>query len=105
MKSLLLSFLLTLGMQVSAQFSLNTTFANLSDCDTMTRGIYVVWWDKDFNFGAQVDVLLDSMISCWDICLNEMAMVDPPNPLWQETVAQQALPRGPKLKSRLPIVR
>lgn len=47
----------------------------------MTRGIYIVWWDKDFNYDAQVDVLLDTMMRYRDICLNSMSMMDPPNPV------------------------
>ncbi len=62
-----------------AQYTINNIFGDLTECDTMTRGIYIVWWDKDFNYEAQVDVLLDSMLNYRDICLNNMAMMDPPN--------------------------
>ncbi len=64
-----------------AQFTINDVYGDLLECDTMTRSIYIVWWDKDYNFGTQVDVLLDSMISYRNICLDSMAMMDPPNPL------------------------
>ena len=64
-----------------AQFTINDVYGNLLECDTMTRSIYIVWWDKDFDYGTQVDVLLDSMISYRNICLDSMAMMDPPNPL------------------------
>jgi len=64
-----------------AQFTINTAYGNLVECDTMTRSIYLVWWDHDFDYSSQVDVLLDSMISYRNTCLNEMAMMDPPNPL------------------------
>jgi len=47
----------------------------------MSRGIYVVWWDKDQDYSDQVDVLLDTMLSYRTICLDSMAMMDPPNPL------------------------
>ena len=62
-----------------AQYTINDVFANLLECDTMTRSIYIVWWDKDFDYGDQVDVLLDSMISYRNTCLDSMAMMDPPN--------------------------
>ncbi len=65
---------------VNAQYSLNSLYGNLTDCDTMTRGIYVVWWDNDWNMAADADVLLDSMIRYRNDCLNDLAMADPPNP-------------------------
>lgn len=49
------------------------------DCDTMTRGIYIVWWDKDVDLSAKADRMLDSMIVYRNTCLNELAMADPPN--------------------------
>jgi hypothetical protein len=67
--------------QINAQLTINTTFGDLNECDTMTRGVYIVWWDKDYNFDAQVDVTLDSMLSYREICLNDMLMSDPPNVL------------------------
>ena len=66
---------------VKAQFTINDVYGNLLECDTMTRSIYIVWWDKDFDYSMQVDVLLDSMISYRNTCLDSMAMMDPPNPL------------------------
>lgn len=65
---------------VQAQYSLNSVYGNLSDCDTMTRGIYVVWWDNNWNMTADADELLDSMIRYRNDCLNDLAMADPPNP-------------------------
>lgn len=64
-----------------AQLTINNVYGNLAECDTMTKGIYIVWWDKDFNYAPQVEVLLDTMMSYRAICLNNMAMMDPPNPL------------------------
>ncbi len=64
---------------VRAQYTINNIFGNLTDCDTMTRGIYIVWWDKDFDYASQVDVLLDSMLHYRTICLNDLDMQDPPN--------------------------
>ncbi len=66
---------------VKAQFTINSVYGNLEECDTMTRGIYIVWWDNDFSFSTQVDVLLDSMNSYRNTCLNELLMSDPPNPI------------------------
>ena len=67
--------------ETRAQFTINDTYASLADCDTMTRGIYIVWWDKNTNYASQVDVLLDTMINYRITCLNTLNMLDPPNPL------------------------
>jgi hypothetical protein len=70
--SLAIAFVLFFSFsEVKAQYTINNVYGNLTDCDTMTRGIYIVWWDNDFNFSAQADVLLDSMISYRNTCLNE----------------------------------
>lgn len=65
--------------QANAQFEIHSVYGNLDECDTMTRSIYIVWWDKDFNYTDQVDVMLDSMISYRSTCLDELFMLDPPN--------------------------
>ncbi len=65
---------------LNAQYTLNSLYGNLNDCDTMTRGIYVVWWDNDWNMAADADILLDSMIRYRTDCLNDLGMADPPNP-------------------------
>ena len=65
----------------NAQFTIKDAFADLAECDTMTRGIFIVWWDKDYNYGAQASVLLDTMLSYRNICLDYLKMEDPPNPI------------------------
>jgi len=47
----------------------------------MTRDIYVVWWDSSNDYTAEVDVLLDQMIEYRTTCLDELNMMDPPNPI------------------------
>ena len=44
---------------LKAQFTLNDTFGDLTECDTMTRGVYIVWWDNDYNLTEDVSVMLD----------------------------------------------
>lgn len=78
--SLAITFIFSFS-EVKAQYTINNLYGNLVDCDTMTRGIYIVWWDNSFNFSTEADELLDSMISYRSTCLNELLMVDPPNPL------------------------
>ncbi len=60
-----------------AQYTINSVHANVTSCDTMTRGIFIVWWDNDFNYSAQADVMLDSMLAIRNTCLDELLMEDP----------------------------
>lgn len=64
-----------------AQYTINDVFANLTECDTMTRGIYIVWWDNDFDYSSDIDELLNTMIDHRNTCLNDLNMMDPPNPI------------------------
>jgi len=73
--------ILAFATPTKAQYTINDTFANTTDCDTMTRGIFIIWWDNANNYSAQADVLLDTMLSYRNTCLTEMAMMDPPNPI------------------------
>ncbi len=75
----LLFLVFLMNPDTNAQYTIHNVYGDLDECDTMTRSIFIVWWDKDFNYGAQVDVLLDSMISYRNTCLNELMMLDPPN--------------------------
>lgn len=79
--SLVVMLFFGLTPEAKSQLTTNTVFGNVVECDTMTRSIFVVWWDNDFDLSEEVDVLLDSMISYRDICLNELNMMDPPNPI------------------------
>ncbi len=70
-------FFLTIG---NAQYTINSEFGNLTDCDTLTSGIYIVWWDNDWDYQADAELLLTHMESYRDVCLNDLSMQDPPNP-------------------------
>lgn len=81
MKHLYLILALTLSALTStAQYTINAEYGNLTDCDTMTRGIYLVWWDNDWDYSADASEMLDSMIAYRTACLTEHGMQDPPNP-------------------------
>jgi hypothetical protein len=64
-----------------SQLTINSEFGNLIDCDTLTSGIYIVWWDNDWNYEDDASILLDYMNVYRDVCLNELNMQDPPNPI------------------------
>ncbi len=79
-KLYLLITLITASFSSNAQYSICTQYGNLTDCDTMSKGFFLVWWDKQANYSADAAVLLDSMTIYRDYCLNILAMQDPPNP-------------------------
>jgi Family of unknown function (DUF6055) len=58
-------------------YTINNAYGNYTDCDTMTKGIFIVWWDKDFNYGPTANLMLDSMIAYRTTCVNKLGMQDP----------------------------
>ena len=60
-------------------YTINSVHGNLTYCDTMTRGIFIIWWDNDFNCSAKANVALDSMLAFRNTCLNNLGMQDPLN--------------------------
>ena len=60
-------------------YTINSVHGNLTYCDTMTRGIFIIWWDNDFNYSANANVALDSMLAFRNTCLNNLGMQDPLN--------------------------
>ncbi len=61
-----------------AQYTINDTFADPLECTYMTRDAFVVWWDNDFDYTAEVDLLLDQIIGYRNECINDLNMMDPP---------------------------
>lgn len=68
------------NVNLNAQYSLLSQFGNLTECDTLSRGIFVVWWDKNWDYSNDADRLLDTMLTFREQCLGELNMEDPPNP-------------------------
>lgn len=81
MKPLASFVLLLLTSPVWAQLTINDVFADPQSCTYMTRDIYAVWWDNSNDYSEEVDILLDQMIEYRNICLDELNMADPPNPI------------------------
>ena len=61
-----------------AQYSIKDTFANPLECTYMTRDAFIIWWDNDYDYSVEVDILLDQIIEYRNECLNELNMMDPP---------------------------
>jgi len=68
------------SVQLNAQYVTNDVFSNPIETTNMTRDIFVVWWDNDNDYTAEVDILLDQMIAFKTTCLNDLNMQNPPNP-------------------------
>jgi hypothetical protein len=81
MKTIITSFIFIFSLQINAQYTINDVFSDTNETTTMTRDIFAVWWDNDFDYTAEADVLLDQMIAYKSICLNELNMENPPNPI------------------------
>lgn len=62
---------------ITKAYTINSVHGNLTYCDTMTRGIFIVWWDNNFNYSAKANVMLDSMLAYRNTCLNDLGMQDP----------------------------
>ena len=75
-----IAFFLFFSLSASAQYTLLSAFGNLAECDTMSRGIFVVWWDNNWDYSDDADRLLDTMLAYRTQCLGELNMQDPPNP-------------------------
>lgn len=60
-------------------YTVNSLHGNLTYCDTMTRGIFIVWWDKDFNYASTASLVLDSMLAYRTSCLTNLNLQDPLN--------------------------
>ena len=60
---------------------MKATFASPETCDYKTRGIFIVWWDKKFNYSQQAEASLDTLLDIQKECVETWKMSNPPNPL------------------------
>jgi hypothetical protein len=77
----IVAMMLFFSSHVTAQFTIKDTFADPLECTYMTRDVFVIWWDNDFDYSAEVDILLDQIIGYRNECLNDLNMMDPPGVL------------------------
>ena len=61
--------------------TLNSIFSTIENCGYKTKGIFVAWWDKDFDYGDEAEELLNTLVDCQSDCLNTYNMKNPPNPI------------------------
>ncbi|MCX6180645.1 MAG: T9SS type A sorting domain-containing protein [Bacteroidetes bacterium] len=62
------------------KYTIHSEYGNLSECDTMSKGPILLWWDKDFPL-PKAKMILDSMKSYMDECRKDLNMKYPPNVL------------------------
>ena len=60
--------------------TLQTYWGSEESLEHITRGIFVAWWDRQFDHSHEADVLLDTLLSIREDCLTNLGMADPPNP-------------------------
>ena len=61
--------------------TLNSEYANLSNANVVTCGIFAIWWDKNFdhNHLSESDVTCEYLKEVRERSLNQLNMFDPPN--------------------------
>lgn len=62
-------------------YEIKATFANPETCHYKTRGIFILWWDKNFDYSQQAEETLDTMMEVQKECVEMWNMSNPPNPL------------------------
>jgi hypothetical protein len=63
-----------------APYAIKSTYATPETCDYKTEGVFIVWWDKKFDYATQAVETLKTLESVRDECLGTYHMSDPPNP-------------------------
>ncbi len=61
-------------------YTIHNEFGNFSQSDTLSKGPFLLWWDKKYPF-PQASTLLDNMIDFASDCYNNLNMSYPPNSL------------------------
>lgn len=60
-----------------SQLTLRTRYGSTEECDHLIRDIFVVWWDKNFDYSDGAKNLLDSLVETRKYCLETFSMADP----------------------------
>lgn len=77
-----LTFILASSLALAQdEYTLNSTFSTIENCNYRTDGIFAVWWDKNYDYSSNADELLNTLIDCQNDCLNTYHMMNPPNPI------------------------
>ena len=60
---------------------IKSTFASPATCNYKTQGIFIIWWDKNFDYSKQAQESLDALTEIQKECVGTWKMSNPPNPL------------------------
>jgi len=72
------------GGQSSEQpraYKIKSTFADTETCNYKTKGIFIIWWDKAFDYSKQAEESLDTFMEVQKECVETYHMSNPPGPL------------------------
>ena len=64
----------------AGEYRIKATFANPETCNFATRGIFIIWWDKQFDYRKQAEESLDTFMEVQKECVETWHMSDPPGP-------------------------
>ncbi len=79
-KNKIIITLLSINCFLYAQLELQNQFCDLETCNVYTDDIYAVWWDDQYDFQSDAEIIINTLVSIRTICLQEFGMEDPPNP-------------------------
>jgi len=60
--------------------TLQTYWGSQDTLSVVTRGIFAIWWDPQFDHGDDAEPLFETLEYIRDDCLYNLGMADPPNP-------------------------
>ncbi len=67
--------------QTASPYAIKSTYSTVENCNYATAGIFIVWWDKTYDYSRQAAELLATLEDVRNDCLGTWHMSDPPNPL------------------------
>ncbi len=70
---------LFLALSDAAALTIKTEFGSTQTCSYKIQGIFIVWWDKKWNYEAEATNVLKILNQTRTWCLDTFKMGDPPN--------------------------
>ncbi|MFQ6609280.1 MAG: hypothetical protein ACE5D7_00630 [Fidelibacterota bacterium] len=67
--------------QLWAQYTIQNEFCDTTSCDYITDEIFAIWWDANWDLGSDAAQLAPVLTEIRNICLTQLGMEDPPNPI------------------------
>ena len=67
--------------EATGEYRIKATFANPETCSYKTGGIFIIWWDKNFDYSRQAGEALETFMEVQKECVETWHMSNPPGPL------------------------